>query len=86
MLDIAFESGELPQSIVQSRGLAQVRDEEEIDHLARQVIEGQPKAVADYRGGKESAIGFLVGQLMRLARGRADPHDAAAALRRHLDA
>ena len=85
VLDLAFESGELPQSIVQSRGLAQVRDEEEIDRLAREVIEGQPKAVADYRGGKESAIGFLVGQLMRLARGRADPNDAAAALRRHLD-
>ena len=85
VLDIAFESGELPQSIVQSRGLAQVRDEDEIDRLAREVLEGQPKAVSDYRGGKEAAIGFLVGQLMRRARGRADPQQAQAALRRHLD-
>jgi len=86
VLDLAFESGELPQSIVQSQGLAQVRDEDEIDRLAREVIEAQPKAVADYRGGKESAVGFLVGQLMRATRGRTDPQNAAEVLRRHLDA
>ncbi len=85
VLDLAFESGELPQSIVQSQGLGQVRDEDELDRLAREVIEAQPKAVADYRGGKESAVGFLVGQLMRATRGRTDPQNAAEVLRRHLD-
>ena len=85
VLDIAFESGELPQSIVQAHGLAQVRDEDEIDRLARDVIQSQPKAVDDYLGGKETAIGFLVGQLMRQTRGRADPQNAAEVLRRHLD-
>ncbi|MDA0256364.1 MAG: Asp-tRNA(Asn)/Glu-tRNA(Gln) amidotransferase subunit GatB [Chloroflexi bacterium] len=85
VLEIAFESGELPQSIVQSQGLGQVRDEDEIDRLALEVIAAQPKAVADYRGGKESAVGFLVGQLMRATRGRTDPQHAAEVLRRHLD-
>ena len=85
VLDIAFQSGELPQSIVQAQGLAQVRDEDEIDRLTRDVIAAQSKAVADYRGGKKTAIGFLVGQLMRAARGRTDPQHATEVLLRHLD-
>jgi aspartyl-tRNA(Asn)/glutamyl-tRNA(Gln) amidotransferase subunit B len=85
VLDIAFESGEMPAQIVEARGLAQVRDTAEIDRVAAEVVEANPKAVADYRGGKSSAIQFLVGQVMRQLRGRADANGAAEALRRQLD-
>ena len=85
VLQAAFESGKTPSAIVEERGLRQVRDDDELDRVARQVIEANAKAVADYRGGKESAIQFLVGQVMRETRGRADPGDAAEMLRRHLD-
>ena len=86
VLVAAFESGEMPDAIVEARGLGQVRDDAEIARIAAEVIEANPKPVADYRGGKDSAIKFLVGQVMRETRGRADPNEAQAALRAALDA
>jgi aspartyl-tRNA(Asn)/glutamyl-tRNA(Gln) amidotransferase subunit B len=62
-----------------------VRDEGEIDRVARDVIEANPKPVADYRSGKAAAVQFLVGQVMRQTRGRADANSVAEVLRRHLD-
>ena len=86
VLVAAFESGDLPGAIVDERGLGQVRDDAEIARIAATVVEANPKPVADYRGGKDSAIKFLVGQVMRETRGRADPNEAQAALRAVLDA
>ena len=86
VLAAAFESGDMPDAIVEARGLGQVRDDAEIARIAAEVIEANPKPVADYRGGKDSAIKFLVGQVMRETRGRADPNEAQAALRAALDA
>jgi aspartyl-tRNA(Asn)/glutamyl-tRNA(Gln) amidotransferase subunit B len=85
VLELAFASGERPAAIVAARGLAQVRDEAEIDRVAQSVIAANERAVADYRGGKPSALQFLVGQLMRQLKGRADATAAAETLRRHLD-
>ncbi|MBM4415292.1 MAG: Asp-tRNA(Asn)/Glu-tRNA(Gln) amidotransferase subunit GatB [Chloroflexi bacterium] len=85
VLELAFASGERPAAIVEARGLGQLRDEVEIDRVARAVIAAQAKAVADYRGGKPSALQFLVGQLMRELKGRADATAAAEVFRRHLD-
>ena len=85
VLAAAFGSGQMPSTIVDERGLRQVRDEGELDRVAAATIDASPKAVEDYRGGKESAIKFLVGQVMRETRGRADPNAAAEALRRRLD-
>ena len=85
VLHAAFESGEMPSLIVEARGLLQQRDEGELDRVASAVIEENPKAAADYHGGKDSAIKFLVGQVMRQTRGRADPNAATEALRRRLD-
>ncbi|MGE0133868.1 MAG: Asp-tRNA(Asn)/Glu-tRNA(Gln) amidotransferase subunit GatB [Dehalococcoidia bacterium] len=85
VLEIAFASGERPSAIVEERGLAQVRDEGEIDRIAREVIEANPKPVADYAAGKAAALQFLVGQVMRQTRGRADANGAAEVLRRHLE-
>jgi aspartyl-tRNA(Asn)/glutamyl-tRNA(Gln) amidotransferase subunit B len=50
------------------------------------VIEANPKAVEDFRGGKDSAIQFLVGQVMRETRGQADPKSIAQLLQRLLEA
>ena len=86
VLVAAYESGETPSAIVEARGLGQVRDDAEIARIAAAVVEANPKPVADYRGGKDSAIKFLVGQVMRETRGRADPNEAQAALRAVLDA
>ncbi len=85
VLEAAFESGEMPAQIVEQRGLRQVDDSDEIGRVAQEVIDANPKAVADYQSGKDSAIKFLVGQVMRETRGRANPNGAADALRGLLD-
>jgi len=85
VLGVVFETGELPSAIVESRGLGAVSDEGAIDALVVAAIEANPSAVEDYRSGKKSAIGFLVGQVMREAKGRADANQVSALLRQHLD-
>ena len=81
VLAAAFESGETPGAIVEERGLGQVRDDAEIARIAAAVVEANPKPVADYRGGKDTAIKFLVGQVMRATRGRADCPPSASSPR-----
>lgn len=85
VLVFAFESGALPEAIVEERGLKQVTDSGAIDEVVRGVIEANPKAVEDYLGGKESAIKFLVGQVMREMKGRTDPNSAAETIKAALD-
>jgi len=64
------------QAINQNRSIADVIDEfspaDDLDNVYRQVIENNPKAVSDYRSGKEAALHYLVGQVMAAAKGRAD--------------
>ncbi len=85
VLSVVFETGEAPGAIVEARGLRVVRDEGTIDALVAAAIEANPKAVADYRSGKGSAVGFLVGQVMREAKGRADANTVSELIRRRLD-
>ena len=58
---------------VEAQGLKTVNDEGALRAAAAQVIQDNPKSVADYRGGKEKAIGFLVGQTMKAMKGKANP-------------
>lgn len=85
VLGIVFETGERPSDIVEARGLKAVNDTGAIDAIAASVIAANEKAVADYRSGKQSAIGFLVGQVMREAKGRADANTVGELLRKRLD-
>ena len=85
ILDAAFESGEMPAAIVDARGLRVVRDEGAVEAVVKAAIEANPKAVADYRAGKQAAVGFLVGQVMREMKGRADANGVADIVRRLLD-
>jgi aspartyl-tRNA(Asn)/glutamyl-tRNA(Gln) amidotransferase subunit B len=85
VLEAAFETGEMPSQIVDARGLRVERDEGAVETVVRAAIEANPKAVADYRSGKQAAVGFLVGQVMREMKGRADANGVADAVRRLLD-
>ncbi len=86
VLEVAFTDGAMPSAIVRERGLGKVTDESAIEAVASAVIEANPKAVEDFRGGKDSAIQFLVGQVMRETRGQADPNSTAQLLQRLLEA
>jgi len=62
-----------PKTIVKEEGLEVVNDESALLGIVRKVIENNPQSVADYKGGKEKAFGFLVGQVMKETRGKANP-------------
>ncbi len=67
-----FESGRDPKQIVEGSGLVQITASDEIAAAVENVLENNAKAADDYRGGKEEALEFLVGQVMRETRGRAN--------------
>ena len=68
-----FRSGASPRDIVEQQGLTQISASDELAAVIEQVIAKNPKPVADYHNGKEEAVKFLVGQVMRETRGRANP-------------
>ncbi|WP_028594857.1 Asp-tRNA(Asn)/Glu-tRNA(Gln) amidotransferase subunit GatB [Paenibacillus assamensis] len=68
-----LESGKAPQAIVEEKGLVQISDEGAIRGIVEQIVAANPQSVEDYRAGKERAIGFLVGQVMRETKGKANP-------------
>lgn len=84
VFQVLFEKGGDPAAIVKEKGLAQVSDTGAIDGFAEQAIAANEKVAAEFRAGKEPALMFLVGQVMKLSRGKANPQLAAEALRRKL--
>jgi aspartyl-tRNA(Asn)/glutamyl-tRNA(Gln) amidotransferase subunit B len=66
-------SGEDPATIVRREGLTQVADAGALEALVDQAIAANPKAVADFKGGKVAAAKSLVGQVMKASRGKANP-------------
>ena len=68
-----FENGGSPAAIVEARGLAQVSDSGELDKWCQDAIDSNPGPADDYRNGKENAINFLKGQVMKASRGKANP-------------
>ena len=70
----SFQTGKGPAQLVQERGLTQISQADEMAPMIESAITGNPQAVADYLGGKETAIRFLVGQVMKATKGRANPN------------
>lgn len=68
-----LETGKAPQKIVEEQGLVQISDEGAILAIVDAVIAANPQSVEDFRGGKDKAIGFLVGQIMKETKGKANP-------------
>ncbi|MEO7666907.1 MAG: Asp-tRNA(Asn)/Glu-tRNA(Gln) amidotransferase subunit GatB, partial [Dehalococcoidia bacterium] len=79
-----FSTGDSSQKIVETQGLAQIESTDEVSAAIVSVIAANEKAVQDYRAGKDEAIKFLVGQVMKETRGRARPDVAADLLREKL--
>jgi aspartyl-tRNA(Asn)/glutamyl-tRNA(Gln) amidotransferase subunit B len=81
-----FAGHQTAAAIVAAEGLAQIDDEGQIAALIAQVLTGNTGPVADYRGGKTSAFGFLVGKVMKAAGGKANPKRVNELLKRALEA
>ncbi|MGN0160560.1 MAG: Asp-tRNA(Asn)/Glu-tRNA(Gln) amidotransferase subunit GatB [Lachnospiraceae bacterium] len=62
-----------PEKYVEEKGLKTVHDEGALRSVVEEIVAANPQSVADYRSGKEKALGFLVGQTMKAMKGKADP-------------
>ncbi|MDD9995551.1 MAG: Asp-tRNA(Asn)/Glu-tRNA(Gln) amidotransferase GatCAB subunit B, partial [Dehalococcoidia bacterium] len=80
-----FESGRPASQVARDLGMVQISDVAAVQAAVDQAVESNPKAVADYLGGKETALRFLVGQVMRVTRGKANPNVAADLLQKRLE-
>ena len=85
VLDAMFETPEDPEKLVEKLGLAQVSDEGAIAAMIQDVLAQNPQSIADYKAGKDKAMGFLVGQTMRLSKGKANPQVINKLLKEALD-
>ena len=62
-----------PEIIVKEKGLVQITDNSDIEKIVEQVLEENQQSVEDYKAGKSNALKYLVGQAMRLSKGKANP-------------
>ena len=74
-----------PEAYVEEQGLKTVNDEGALRETVERVLKENPQSVADYKGGKQKAIGFLVGQTMKAMKGKADPGAVNQMLRELLE-
>ncbi len=73
VLEELFKEPRSPETIVKEKGWIQISDEGEIKKVVMDVIAANPNSVKDYKGGKDKALGFLVGQAMKQTKGKANP-------------
>ena len=68
-----FENPRDPEEIIKEKGWIQISDEGAIKEVVLKVLEANPQSIVDYKGGKDKALGFLVGQAMKETKGKANP-------------
>ena len=73
VLEELFDNPRSPKEIIKEKGWIQISDEGEIKKVVMQVLEENPQSIADFKAGKDKALGFLVGQAMKLTKGKANP-------------
>lgn len=67
------ETMKMPEEIIKEKGWIQISDEGAIKEIVMQILEANPQSIADYKAGKDRALGFLVGQAMKQTKGKANP-------------
>jgi aspartyl-tRNA(Asn)/glutamyl-tRNA(Gln) amidotransferase subunit B len=68
-----FNTNKDPETIIKEKGLVQISDENEIIKICQEAADESPKAVAEYKSGKERALGAIVGLVMKKSKGKANP-------------
>jgi aspartyl-tRNA(Asn)/glutamyl-tRNA(Gln) amidotransferase subunit B len=84
ILEEMFQTSKGPDVIIAEKGLSQISDTGELEKIAAEVINSNVQPVADYRAGKETALKFLVGQVMKATKGRANPQLVNEVLKKKL--
>jgi aspartyl-tRNA(Asn)/glutamyl-tRNA(Gln) amidotransferase subunit B len=80
-----FDTGKKPEAIVQEKGLVQNSNLDEIKSIVLKVLSENEQSVIDYKSGKTRAFGFLVGQIMKASKGKANPAIVNGILKEELD-
>lgn len=75
-----FETGKSAEEIVKEKGLSQISNTEDLKRIINDVLNSNPQSVSDYASGKTQAAGFLMGQVMKASKGKANPQMAKALL------
>ena len=65
--------GEDPESIAKEKGMKQLSDESAILAIVTSVLDDNPQSISDFKNGKDRALGYLVGQVMKRSKGQANP-------------
>jgi aspartyl-tRNA(Asn)/glutamyl-tRNA(Gln) amidotransferase subunit B len=86
VFDEMYASGKPARQIVEERGLAQISDDAAVRGIVQQVLAANPELVGQYRAGKTQLLGFLVGQVMKASRGKANPKLVGDLVREALEA
>jgi aspartyl-tRNA(Asn)/glutamyl-tRNA(Gln) amidotransferase subunit B len=84
VFDEMFVSGKSADTVVAEKGLAQISDTSEIEKIADDILDANPQSIEDFKAGKKQAAGFLMGQLMKASKGKANPQVAKELLDRKL--
>ncbi|MBS3971344.1 MAG: Asp-tRNA(Asn)/Glu-tRNA(Gln) amidotransferase subunit GatB [Clostridia bacterium] len=84
VFDEMFFTGKKPEEIIKEKGYAQISDQGQLQAIVEKVVAGNPKSVEDYYNGKEKALGFLVGQIMKETKGQANPQLVNDLIKEHL--
>lgn len=71
-----FDKNISPQKIIEERGLGQINSSDELEKLVEEVLENNPKSIEDYKSGKQQAALYLMGQVMKMSKGKANPQIA----------
>lgn len=79
-----IEKGADPEHIISEKNLGQISDEDEIEDIVKETIEKNPDPVADFKKGKENALQFLLGQVMKEGKGRIHPQKAMELLKKYM--
>jgi aspartyl-tRNA(Asn)/glutamyl-tRNA(Gln) amidotransferase subunit B len=85
VLDEMYKTGKGAEDIVKERGLSQISDTGALDAEVAKIINTNAQAVADYKAGKAQSLKFLVGQVMKATRGRANPKLVSELLKKKLE-
>lgn len=73
VLEEIFDANEDPMKVIEEKGLMQINSSDELEKIVEEVIAKNPQSVEDYKAGKTQSAGFLMGQVMKLSKGKANP-------------
>ncbi|MDO5439901.1 MAG: Asp-tRNA(Asn)/Glu-tRNA(Gln) amidotransferase subunit GatB [Erysipelotrichaceae bacterium] len=77
-------SGKDPETIINEKGIKQVSNQDEILKIVKEVLDENPQSIEDFKNGKDRALGFMVGQVMKKSKGQANPKMASELLTKEL--